>query len=138
MSGRAFAAALSCCLAVTGALPASAPAQGASEVVIRGGWLWNCTGDERVPNPGIYIRAGKILQLGGDSAGLGFEDPRILEVGDAETILPGFFDLHAHYAVDLFGRGRVDERVAYPLLFLANGVTSTFPAGEVNPEEMRE
>lgn len=138
MSVRAFAAALSCCLAVTGALPASAPAQAASDVVVRGGWLWNGTGDERVPNPGIYIRAGKILQLGGDSAERHFGDARILEIGDAETILPGFFDLHAHYAVDLFGRGRVDERVAYPLLFLANGVTSTFPAGEVNPEEMRE
>jgi imidazolonepropionase-like amidohydrolase len=56
-----------------------------------------------------------------------------------QTILPGLFDLHAHYAVDLFGGrggGRVDEYTANPLIFLANGVTSTFPAGEVDPEGM--
>ena len=28
-----------------------------------------------------------------------------------DTILPGFFDLHAHYAIDLFDKGRVDELV---------------------------
>ena len=39
------------------------------------------------------------------------------------------------YGVDLFGEGRVDEYTVNPLLFLANGVTSTcFPAGEVDPE----
>lgn len=53
-------------------------------------------------------------------------------------ILPGFFDLHAHYAVDLRGEGRVDETEVYPTLFLANGVTSTFPAREVQPEKMRD
>jgi len=46
------------------------------------------------------------------------------------------FDLHAHYAVDLFGAGRVDEYTANPLIFLGNGITSTFPAGEVDPEGM--
>ena len=53
-----------------------------------------------------------------------------------EYVLPGLFDLHAHYAVDLFGEGRVDEYTANPLVFLGNGVTSTFPAGEVDPEGM--
>jgi imidazolonepropionase-like amidohydrolase len=51
--------------------------------------------------------------------------------------MPGLFDLHAHYAVDLFGEGRVDEYRVNPVLFLANGVTSTFPAGEVDPAEAR-
>jgi imidazolonepropionase-like amidohydrolase len=32
----------------------------------------------------------------------------------------------------------VDETRAYPVLFLANGVTTTFPAGEVDPDSMRE
>jgi hypothetical protein len=53
-----------------------------------------------------------------------------------ETILPGFFDLHAHYAIDLFGEERVDEYTINPIIFLANGITSTFPAGEVDPEGM--
>jgi imidazolonepropionase-like amidohydrolase len=52
--------------------------------------------------------------------------------------MPGMFDLHAHYAIELFGAGRKDETVAYPSLFLANGVTSTFPAGEMDPDAMRE
>ncbi|RMH22087.1 MAG: amidohydrolase, partial [Gemmatimonadetes bacterium] len=52
-------------------------------------------------------------------------------------VLPGFFDLHAHYAVDLFGEGRVDEYRVNPVVFLANGVTTTFPAGEVDPDEAR-
>ena len=57
---------------------------------------------------------------------------------DNQTIFPGLVDLHAHYAIDLFGAGRVEETEAYPELFLANGVTTTFPAGELDPERMRE
>ncbi len=109
-------------------------AQEAGDLVLRGGRLWDGSGDAAVPNPGIWIQAGRIMAVGGPlPAGV-----RTLRLADDETVLPGFFDLHAHYAVELFGRGRVDERTAYPLLFLANGVTSTFPAGEVNPGEMRE
>ena len=48
------------------------------------------------------------------------------------------FDLHAHYAIELFNAGRKDETVAYPSLFLANGVTATFPAGEMDPNAMHD
>lgn len=115
---------------------AAAPlgAQETGSLVIRGGRLWNGLGDSAVRNPGIWVQAGRIMAVGGPLP----SGARTLELADNETILPGFFDLHAHYAVDLFGRGRVDEREGYPLLFLANGVTSTFPAGEVNPDQMRE
>jgi imidazolonepropionase-like amidohydrolase len=64
-------------------------------------------------------------------------DVEVLRLEDAHFIMPGLFDLHAHYAVDLFGEGRVDEYTVNPVLFLANGVTSTFPAGEVDPAEAR-
>lgn len=105
---------------------------------IRGGWLFDGVRDEIVPNPGILIRHGKIVGVGDvtltENVG---DDVQQLELGDADHVLPGFFDLHAHYAIDLFGAGRVDETEAYPVIFLANGVTTTFPAGEVNPEEMR-
>ena len=112
-----------------------AEAQTPDEILVRGGWLFDGTGDAAIPNPGILIRGGKFLQIGGD---LPVAPTDVVELGESEYILPGFFDLHAHYALDLFGRGRVDDTRANPAIFLANGVTSTFPAGEVNPEKMRE
>jgi imidazolonepropionase-like amidohydrolase len=113
----------------------AAPAQD-PDVVLTGGWLFASTGNARVRNPGILIRAGKFLRVGGDLSVAGSDAVRV-QVADSETILPGFFDLHAHYAVELFNAGRKDETAAYPSLFLANGVTSTFPAGEMNPDTMR-
>ncbi len=112
-----------------------AHAQAPDEIPIRGGWLFDGNGDTVIPNPGVGIRGGKFLQIGGD---LPSDPSDIIELDDEDYVLPGFFDLHAHYALDLFGRGRVDDTRAYPAIFLANGVTSTFPAGEVNPDEMRE
>jgi len=99
-----------------------------------GGRLWDGTGTAAVPNPGILIRNGTILAIG---------LPRSMETGEARVlrlepdafVMAGLFDLHAHYAIDLYGQGRVDEYTVNPVLFLANGVTSTFPAGEVDPDE---
>jgi len=107
------------------------------DIFIRGGLLFDGTGDTVVPNPGISIRAGKIIDVGGARDEIGGE-PIVVELKDGETILPGLFDLHAHYAMDLLGRGRVDEKGAYPALFLANGVTSTYPCGEIDPYKMME
>jgi imidazolonepropionase-like amidohydrolase len=106
------------------------------DVVITGGWLFASTGSDRVHNPGILIRAGKLLRVGGDLT-IAAADADRVQLADTETVIPGLFDLHAHYAMDLFNAGRKDETVAYPALFLANGVTSTFPAGEMDPEAMR-
>jgi len=50
--------------------------------------------------------------------------------------LPGFFDLHAHYNIDLIDKGRVEEVVHNGTVFLANGVTSTWSAGEFYPERV--
>src|SRR5688572_18099894 len=104
------------------------------DLVIRGGMLFDAVRDTAIANPGILIRAGKILQIGGaiDAPGA-----QALQLNTYEYILPGFFDLHAHYAVDFFGGSRVDDTTVYPTLFLANGVTSTFPAGEMDPVKMR-
>ncbi|HEU4990519.1 MAG TPA: amidohydrolase family protein [Gemmatimonadaceae bacterium] len=106
------------------------------DVVILGGWLFTSTDTVRVHNPGILIRAGKFQRVGGDLSEVraGADTIRLT---DDETITPGLFDLHAHYAMQLFGNGRVDETRAYPSLFLANGVTSTWPAGEMNADSMR-
>ena len=107
----------------------------AGDLVLLGGRLWDGTTDEARPNPGVLIRNGTILRVGEvDPLGTGAE---AVLLDDEHFIMPGLFDLHAHYAVDLFGEGRIDEYTVNPVLFLANGVTSTFPAGEVDPAEAR-
>jgi imidazolonepropionase-like amidohydrolase len=113
-----------------------APAQ-ERDIVVTGGWLFTSTGNDRVRNPGILIRAGKFLRIGGDLS-IAAADAQRVQLADSETAIPGLFDLHAHYAVELFNAGRKDETVAYPSLFLANGVTSTFPAGEMDPNAMHD
>ncbi len=111
--------------------------------VITGGRWFDVHSGELVPNGGIEIRQGRIVAIHAD----GYEfrpdtssaGPRFASnLDDNQTIFPGLVDLHAHYAIDLFGAGRVEETEAYPELFLANGVTTTFPAGELDPERMRE
>jgi imidazolonepropionase-like amidohydrolase len=106
------------------------------DVVLLGGRLFDGTGDALRPNPGIHVRNGVILRIGLD-ASTARAPATVIRVEEGHTILPGLFDLHAHYAIDLFGEGRVDEYDVNPVVFLANGVTSTFPAGEVDPEGMR-
>lgn len=113
-----------------------APAQ-ERDVVVTGGWLFTSTSNDRVRNPGILIRGGKFLRVGGDLSIAAANAERVV-VADSETIIPGLLDLHAHYAIELFNAGRKDETAAYPALFLANGVTATFPAGEMDPNVMRD
>jgi imidazolonepropionase-like amidohydrolase len=107
-------------------------------LVITGGWVFTGTGDEFERNRGILIRDSVIVAMQLDPDQEGVADARVIELDNDDYIVPGFFDVHAHYAVDLLGNGRVDETSAYPQIFLGNGVTSTFPAGEVNPERMRD
>jgi imidazolonepropionase-like amidohydrolase len=106
------------------------------DVVLIGGRLFDATGDASRPNPGILVRNGVILRLGVTESEAR-PPATLVRIEAGHTILPGLFDLHAHYAIDLFGEGRVDEYDVNPVVFLANGVTSTFPAGEVDPDGMR-
>lgn len=105
----------------------------ASQTLIEGGWLFDGGGDSAIVNPGLLIQRGRIVSVGGNAAEPGTDT---ISLRDDEYILPGFFDLHAHHAIDLFGRGRVDETRWYPLIFLGNGVTSVFSGGEVDPDSM--
>ena len=68
------------------------------DVVITGGWIFAATGNDRVRNPGIVIRGGKLLRVGGDMS-FAAADAEVIRLADEETIIPGMFDLHAHYAV---------------------------------------
>jgi hypothetical protein len=108
----------------------------AQAVLIRGGWLFDGTGDNVTPNPGIFVRASKFIAVGGDLSDFETTSTTTIDLEDDNYILPGLFDLHAHYAIDLFGEGRVDDTRSYPIIFLANGVTSTYPAGAVDPDSL--
>jgi len=105
-------------------------------LVIRGGWLFDGISETRRRNSGIVIRNGKIVEV---DAGVQLEilsASAVIDLMDSETILPGMIDLHAHYNLDLVDTGRVEEVVYNGIIFLANGVTSTWSAGEYYPERV--
>jgi imidazolonepropionase-like amidohydrolase len=112
---------------------------GQQSVVIRGGWLFTAAGNTVMRNQGLLIVGGRLVGVNrpitvAESAGA-----RVVQLGNDEYVLPGFFDVHAHYNMTLGEGGlRSDEYTYNPLIFLANGVTSTFPAGEYDPEGMME
>ena len=108
----------------------------AGDIVLTGGWLFDSVQDAAVPNTGIVVRSGIFLEVGADLSRRDLNATQVVRLANDEYVLPGLIDLHAHYAVDLFGQGRVDEYTVNPVVFLANGVTSTFPAGEYDPEGM--
>ena len=112
------------------------PVSAIPDTVIQGGWLFDGFSDERHANPGILIRAGKIAALGVNPEDFSPATTRVIVLDSAETILPGMFDLHAHYNLDLVDEGRVEEVVHNGVLFLANGVTATWSAGEYYPERV--
>lgn len=107
-----------------------------NHLLIRGGWLFDGVSYERRRNTGVVIRDGRIIEV---DAGAGFAGTaEIIDLAETDTLLPGMIDLHAHYNLDLVDKGRVEEVVHNGTLFLANGVTSTWSAGEYYPERVIE
>ena len=104
-------------------------------VVIRGGWLFDGVSEFRVPNEGILVRGGKFIEGRGGLDAYDLQGARVVNLADDETIIPGMFDLHAHFRMSLAGSGSVDELTYVPVLHLAHGVTSTYPAGATGPAE---
>ena len=104
--------------------------------MIRGGWLFDGISNTRRQNTGIVIREGKIIEVDADLHGKVLTATSVIDLTDSETILPGMIDLHAHYNFDLVDAGRVEEVVYNGIIFLANGVTSTWSAGEYYPERV--
>ena len=106
--------------------------------MVRGGGLFDGTGDAVFSNPGIVIEDGRFVAIDAAAAREAVRGgAHVVDVEDGQVILPGLFDLHAHYHLTIAGDGRVDETTAYPAMFLANGVINTFPNGEPSPDEMR-
>jgi imidazolonepropionase-like amidohydrolase len=106
------------------------------QLVIRGGWLFDSVSDERRPNTGIVIQDGKIVEVDADAQQQVLSAENVIDLAETDTILPGMIDLHAHYNLDLVDNGRVEEVVYNGIVFLANGVTSTWSAGEYYPERV--
>ena len=106
------------------------------QLVIRGGWLFDSVSDERRPNTGIVIRDGRIVEVDADVRQQGSGTVEAIDLAETDTILSGMIDLHAHYNLDLVDEGRVEEVVYNGIVFLANGVTSTWSAGEYYPERV--
>lgn len=128
---RMILAALILSMASTSAAPARS-----DDLLIIGGRLFDSVGETTRPNSAIVIRGGKIAALDANPSELATEGLRVIELDADDTVLPGFFDLHAHYNIRVAGLPRTDETEHYSIIYLANGVTSTFPAGEYNPNEM--
>src|ERR1035437_1329138 len=135
---RRLVGALSCavllmpCAAASGQDATTVPAT----TVIRGGWLFDAVGDGVRRNRGIVMVGGKLLSVDVAPTARDLAGANVITLGDNDYILPGLFDLHAHYNMNLLGKGRHDETAVQPVIWLANGVTSTFPAGEYDPEDM--
>ncbi len=109
---------------------------GEGKLIIRGGWLFDGVSETRRRNSGIVIRNGKIVEVDADVQLEILSASAVIDLTDSETILPGMIDLHAHYNFDLVDAGRVEEVVYNGIIFLANGVTSTWSAGEYYPERV--
>jgi len=106
------------------------------QLVFRGGWLFDSVSDERRANTGIVIQNGKIVEVDADVQQQVLSTANVIDLAETDTILPGMIDLHAHYSLDLVDNGRVEEVVYNGIVFLANGVTSTWSAGEYYPERV--
>ncbi len=107
----------------------------AQNLYITGGHYFDTETGQMVENQGIVIRSGKFVAINQSlDSSEGYEQ---IKLATDQYLLPGIFDLHAHYRVTFDGVRR-DEVEANPVIFLANGVTSTFPGGEIQPEKMLE
>ena len=107
-----------------------------NKLLIRGGWLFDSVSAERRVNSGILIENGVITALDLPDTRVHSQDTKIVELSDDQTVLPGLVDLHAHYGFDFLDEGRVEEAAYNGIVYLANGVTSTWSAGEFNPERI--
>lgn len=129
----ALLGALACLTLATRAIAAQ------QAVIIRGGWIFTAASDTVERNRGIFVRGGRILVTNGDLSEEDTAGARVITLDNDEYVLPGIFDMHAHYNMTLGEGGiRQDEYTYNPYIFLANGVTSTFPAGEYDPVGMEE
>lgn len=108
-----------------------------ADVYLKGGHYFDVENLRMAENEGILIRGGRFYKVGSAPAGSEPEDFEIIELADDEYILPGIVDIHAHFRMDAFGSDslrEIDEFKYNTMVYLANGVTSTFSNGTYYPE----
>jgi len=105
-------------------------------VFIEGGSYFDVDTQQMVQNEGILVRGGRFYEIGDQPAESNSEDYEVITLADDEYILPGIVDIHAHFRMDAFGSEKleeIDEFKYNSLVYLANGVTSTFSNGVYYP-----
>jgi len=127
-----------CLLLASTAVHAQWSEPSADQIIVRGGWLFDGISDTRRRNTGIVIRDGVFAEIDADLEENILSAATVVDLTDSETIIPGMIDLHAHYNFDLVDNGRAEEVANNSIIFLANGVTSTWSAGEFFPERVLE
>ncbi len=108
-----------------------------ADIYLKGGQYFDAENLRMEVNEGILTRGGRFYKVGSAPEGAEPEDFEIIELADDEYILPGIVDIHAHYRMDAFGSDslrEIDEFRYNALVYLANGVTSTFSNGTYYPE----
>jgi imidazolonepropionase-like amidohydrolase len=107
-----------------------------SPVYIKGGSYFDVNSSQMVDNKGILVHGGRFYEVGSSPNEGKMEEYEIIELSDEDYILPGIVDIHAHYRIDAFGSedlNEIDEFKYNALIYLANGVTSTFANGVYYP-----
>jgi len=102
-------------------------------LVIRGGHVFDTESGTFHQNVGLAVSGDRIFSQEYPAEDISTAQKIVLD--DDQYILPGLFDLHAHYNVKLVAKRREEFHVM-PIVYLANGVTATFSAGEYDPEGM--
>lgn len=97
-------------------------------ILIANGILINGLGGQALKGWDLLIKEGKITKIKKDIKAP--KGTRIIDAG-GKTILPGLIDMHGH----LYALGQT-QLAAYPLLYLAGGVTTLFSPGEFEPEKI--
>lgn len=116
-----------------GGLPNVESGQTSVDSLIVGGHVFDSNSKSFQSNTAIAIKDGKIAGIG--QAADVYDAARTIKLKNDQYILPGLIDCHAHYNVRLFKKRR-EEFSVMPVIYLANGVTTTFSCGEFAPEEM--
>jgi imidazolonepropionase-like amidohydrolase len=94
---------------VIGRQPANPVIVRAGDTVITGGFLFDGVRDTVVPNTGIVVRSGISQSVGANVGGVDLAGATVVRLSSDDYVLPGLFDLHAHYAMDqeVLRRGRL-------------------------------
>ena len=69
----------------------------AHEIILRGGWVFNSESEKFIENDAIVIRGGTFLSVGKGLEGILLTGAQVIELDTNDYVLPGMFDLHAHY-----------------------------------------